>query len=166
MQKVPLEIVIPIYNEGEKVIKLLNQFEKQVNVKIRVLLCYDLDNDNVFNYENQLKKCSFEVILVKNPLAGPCEAIKHGLNFGNSECVIVFPADDFLNINIIDQMYSAFKNNNDIVVASRFIKGGSMKDCPLIKSVLVRFASFTLYFFQVYQLEMQVMGLGYFQENF
>jgi len=147
MQKVPLEIVIPIYNEGEKVIKLLNQFEKQVNVKIRVLLCYDLDNDNVFNYENQLKKCSFEVILVKNPLAGPCEAIKHGLNFGNSECVIVFPADDFLNINIIDQMYSAFKNNNDIVVASRFIKGGSMKDCPLIKSVLVRFASFTLYFF-------------------
>ena len=147
MQKVPLEIVIPIYNEGEKVIKLLNQFEKQVNVKIRVLLCYDLDNDNVFNYENQLKKCSFEVILVKNPLAGPCEAIKHGLNFGNSECVIVFPADDFLNINIIDQMYSAFKNNNDIVVASRFIKGGSMKDCPLIKSVLVRFASSTLYFF-------------------
>ena len=147
MQKVPLEIAIPIYNEGEKVIKLLNQFEKQVNVKIRVLLCYDLDNDNVFNYENQLKKCSFEVILLKNPLTGPCEAIKHGLNFGNSDCVIVFPADDFLNINIIDQMYSAFKNNNDIVVASRFIKGGSMKGCPLIKSILVRFASTTLYFF-------------------
>ena len=82
-----------------------------------------------------------------SPLAGPCEAIKHGLSFGNSDCVIVFPADDLLNINIIDQMYSAFKNNNDIVVASRFIKGGSMKGCPLIKSILVRFASTTLYFF-------------------
>ena len=147
MQKVPLEIVIPIYNEGEKVLKLLNEFEKIVNTKIRVLLCYDLDDDNVFNYENQLKKCSFEVILVKNPLTGPCEAIKHGLNFGNSDCVIVFPADDFLNINIIDKMYSAFKNNNDIVVASRFIEGGSMKGCPLIKSILVRVASSTLYFF-------------------
>ena len=96
----------------------------------------DLDDDNVFNYENHLKKCSFEVILVKNPLSGPCEAIKHGLNFGNSDCVIVFPADDFLNINIIDKMYSAFKNNNDIVVASRFIEGGSMKGCPLIKSMV------------------------------
>ena len=147
MQKVPLEIVIPIYNEGEKVIKQLNQFEKQINTKIRVLLCYDLDNDNVFNYKNQFKECSFEVILVKNPSSGPCEAIKHGLSFGNSECAIVFPADDFLNINIIDQMYSAFKNNNDIVVASRFIKGGSMKGCPLIKSILVRLASSTLYFF-------------------
>ena len=50
MQKVPLEIVIPIYNEGEKVIKLLNEFAKQINTEIRVLLCYDLDNDNVFNY--------------------------------------------------------------------------------------------------------------------
>ena len=147
MQKIPLEIVIPIYNEGEKLVKLLSLFEQQVNTKIRVLLCYDLDNDNVFNYVNKFKEFSFEVLLVKNPLAGPCEAIKHGLNFGNSDCVIVFPADDFLNINIIDKMYSEFKNNNDIVVASRFMKGGSMKGCPLIKSILVRVASSTLYFF-------------------
>ena len=147
MQKIPLEIVIPIYNEGEKIVKLLNEFEQQINTKIRVLLCYDLDSDNVFNYVNKLKEFSFEVILLKNPLTGPCEAIKHGLSFGNSDCVIVFPADDFLNINIIDKMYSEFKNNNDIVVASRFMKGGSMKGCPLIKSILVRVASSTLYFF-------------------
>ena len=37
------------------------------------------------------------------------------------------------------------KNNADIVVASRFIKGGSMKGCPLLKSILVRTASFTLF---------------------
>jgi len=43
-------------------------------------------------------------------------------------------------------MYSTFKQENDIVVASRFIKGGSMKGCPLIKSILVRLASSTLYF--------------------
>ena len=147
MQKIPLEIVIPIYNEGEKVVKLLDEFGKYVKTKFRVLLCYDTDEDNIFNYADELKKYSFEVVLVKNPLTGPCEAIKYGLVFGNSDCVIVFPADDFLNINIIDPMYSVFKNNNDIVVASRFIKGGSMKGCPLIKSILVRAASSTLYFF-------------------
>ena len=69
------------------------------------------------------------------------------MNYGNSECVIVYPADDFLNFNIIDQMYNSFKNDNHIVVASRFIKGGSMKGCPLIKSILVRLASSTLYAF-------------------
>ena len=44
-------------------------------------------------------------------------------------------------------MYEVFADNNDIVVASRFMKGGSMKGCPFIKSILVRAASSTLYFF-------------------
>ena len=65
--------------------------------------------------------------------------------FGNSDCVIVYPADDFINYNIIDKMFFEFKNNSNIVVASRFIKGGSMKGCPIIKSILVRTASTSLY---------------------
>ena len=61
--------------------------------------------------------------------------------------VIVYPADDFLNFNIIDKMFEAYEEGNDIVVASRFMKGGSMKGCPLIKSILVRLASATLFMF-------------------
>ena len=147
MEKVPLEIVIPIYNEGEKVIKLLNQFQVSVKTQFRVLLCYDTDDDNIFDYKDDLTKFKFEVLFVKNFDKGPCSAINKGLNFGNSDCVIVYPADDFLNINIVDKMYFSFKDGNDIVVASRFIKGGSMKGCPLLKSILVRIASSTLYFF-------------------
>ena len=42
-------------------------------------------------------------------------------------------------------MHHLFLTGKDIVAASRFMKGGSMKGCPLIKSILVRSASFTLY---------------------
>ena len=147
MIKTSLEIVIPIYNEGENIVKLLKQFEDLVKTQFKVLLCYDSENDNIFNYKNELNKFKFEILLVKNPESGPCTAIKKGLYFGNSDCVIVYPADDFLNVNIIDTMYFSFKDGNDIVVASRFIKGGSMKGCPLLKSILVRTASSTLYFF-------------------
>ena len=45
------------------------------------------------------------------------------------------------------QKYNEFINGSQIVAASRFVKGGSMKGCPLIKSILVRSASFTLYYF-------------------
>ena len=145
MQKIPLEIIMPIYNEGDKVIKLLNLFHASVKTQFRLLLCYDSDDDNIFDYKNDLKKYSFDTMLVKNSSTGPCAAVKEGINYGNSDCVIVYPADDFLNISIIDKMYATFKNNSDIVVASRFIKGGSMKGCPLIKSILVRVASTTLY---------------------
>ena len=44
-------------------------------------------------------------------------------------------------------MYKTFEKGSDIVVASRFMKGGSMVGCPLLKSILVRLASTTLYFF-------------------
>jgi len=146
MKKIPLEIIIPIYNEGEKVIKLLEFFQKSIKTEFRVLFCYDLDNDNIFNFKTELEKFSFEIVFVKNSSTGPCAAIKKGMNFGNSDCVIVYPADDFLNYVIVDKMYKAYTDNYHIVVASRFMKGGSMKGCPLIKSILVRLASSTLYF--------------------
>ena len=145
MDKAPVDIVIPIYNEGDKVLKLLGSFQNIIKTQIRVLLCYDEDDDDIFQYKDDLTKFNFNVVLVKNSSSGPCAAIKQGLFYGNSDCVVVYPADDFLNINIIDKMYFAFKENNDIVVASRFIKGGSMKGCPLIKSILVRIASTTLF---------------------
>ena len=145
MKKLPLEIIVPIYNEGDKIIKLLNLFKMRVNTPFRVLFCYDLDSDNIFEYKNYFNKFNFDITLVKNPHRGPCSAIKKGFTAGNSDCVIVYPADDFLNVNIIDQIYHSFKNGNDIVVASRFIKGGTMKGCPIVKSILVRLASTTLY---------------------
>ena len=49
MTNIPIDIVIPIYNEGENVIKLLNHFQEIIKTRFRVLLCYDLDADNVFN---------------------------------------------------------------------------------------------------------------------
>ena len=147
MEKISLEIIIPVYNEGDKLIKLFKLFNKSVKTEFRVLIGYDNDDDDVFMFTDKFKEFPFQILFVKNPGQGPCSAIKEGLYFGNSDCVIVYPADDFLNFDIIDKMYLTFKQKNDIVVASRFIQGGSMKGCPLIKSILVRFASTTLYFF-------------------
>jgi len=147
MNNPSLDIVIPIYNEGEKIIELFKKFDGNIKTNFRVLLCYDNNNDDVFDYKDRFNVFKFEIVMVKNPSTGPSAAIKEGLNYGNSECMIVYPADDLINFNIIDKMYMSFKNGNDIVVASRFMKGGSMKGCPIIKSILVRLASTTLYMF-------------------
>ena len=110
MKKIPLEILVPIYNEGKNIINLLELFNKFVKTKFRLLFCYDKDDDNIFQFKDKFKEFSFEIVLVKNPLQGPCEAIKEGLYFGNSDCVIVYPADDFLNCELIDIMYEKFIN--------------------------------------------------------
>ena len=146
MNNIPIEILIPVFNEGDKVLKLVELFQKNVKSKFRILFCYDLENDDIFKYKDNFKKFNFDIQFIKNPAKGPCSAIKEGFKLGNSDCVIVYPADDFINFNILDQMYNEFLNGSHIVAASRFIKGGSMKGCPLIKSILVRTASFTLYY--------------------
>ena len=145
MNHTNLEIVIPVYNEGENILKLLKIFNNFVKTNFKVLICYDLKDDDIFKFQDEFKKLNFDIKLIKNPSSGPLTAIKQGFLKGNSDAVIVYPADDFLNYKLLDKMYNKYLDGNDIVVASRFIKGGSMKNCPLIKSIIVRTASFTLY---------------------
>ena len=166
MNKPLLDIIIPIFNEGFQVVKLLKLLNKKVKTGARILLCYDLKNDNIFKYRKFLKNLKFKIVFVKNPNKGPCEAIKEGFKNIKSKCVIVYPADDFLNIKLIDKMYWIFKKNqSDIVVASRFIEGGSMKGCPLIKSILVRLASSTLYLFSSIPVKDASNGFRLFSKN-
>ncbi len=161
------DIIIPILNEGDQVIKLLKIFEKKIEKNFSVYLCYDNDQDDIFDYKNELKKLKFPIILTKNSGTGPCSAVKTGLIMSKAECKIVYPADDFLNIQLLNEMYEKFiYNKADIVVASRFIKGGSMVGCPIFKSILVRTASSTLYLLSSIPVRDASNGFRLFSERF
>ena len=83
MKHTPLEIIIPAYNEGENILKLMKLFNLNVKTRFKVLICYDLENDNLFNYQDQFKDFNFEIELIKNPSKGPLTAIKQGFLKGN-----------------------------------------------------------------------------------
>ena len=78
MNNIPLEIIVPVFNEGKKVVKLLQNFNLNIKTKFRVLFCYDSDEDNLFDYKNEFSKFNFEIVFVKNPSKGPLSAIKQG----------------------------------------------------------------------------------------
>ncbi len=140
-----LEIIIPVYNEGENIIKVFDHLRNNVQNKFVVLLCYDDDKDDLFSNLEILKNKNVDFKLVKNKYYGPCGAVKTGLLYSDNEIKIVYPVDDLINGKIIDKMIEKYEEGYDIVAPSRFMKGGSMKNCPIVKSILVRFASFTLF---------------------
>lgn len=142
-----LDIIIPVYNEKETIISVLEALNQSVKTSFRVLVCYDHDDDNTLPVVRNYKKATFEIAFVKNQAKGVHGAIIAGFKASIAPAVLVFPADDNYNVGIIDQMYEKFSQDCDIVAASRFIKGGCMEGCPWLKSVLVRSASFTLYWF-------------------
>ena len=71
MKYTDLEIVIPIYNEGEKIIKLMDEFTDNVKTNLKVLLCYDLmmiiclsiDKFKKYNFDINLKKIHLRSII-------------------------------------------------------------------------------------------------------
>ena len=121
MNKSQLDIVIPVYNEGEKITKLIKLIEKKLTIKFKIFICYDSEEDTTLKF---IKKNKKKIIFVKNPGRGPNTAIIHGISKTNANIVVVYMADDFKNIDLINLMYQEITSGYDLIIPSRFIKDG------------------------------------------
>ena len=141
-----VDVIIPVYNEGQNIVRLLEAFEREVHSPIRILVCYDQDDDDTLKVLHAMDS-RFEIISVKNKGRFAHGAVITGFEYSGAQAVISYMADDDYNAGLIDKMIQLYWEGNDVVCASRFIAGGSMVGCPWLKSFLVRAASFTLYHF-------------------
>jgi len=141
---VELDIVIPVYNEGQNIISVLEALRREVTSSYRILICYDHDEDDTLPVLHTYPLDGIDLRFVKNTGRGPHQAVMTGFQASVAPAVLVFPADDDYNAAIIDPMLAAFRKGRDIVCASRFMPGGEMVGCPMIKMLLLRAAAFTL----------------------
>lgn len=140
-----LDIVVPVYNEGRNILTVLESFRQHVRTPIRVLICYDFDDDDTLRALDGFVDPPFPIIRVKNRGRGLQEAVVTGFRLSDAPAVLVFPADDFYNAGIIDTMYQRFLSGSEIVAGSRFMYGGRLVGCPWLKAFLTRCASYTLH---------------------
>ncbi|NER21278.1 MAG: glycosyltransferase [Symploca sp. SIO1B1] len=142
-----IDIIIPVYNEGENIINVIEPLRCLVKTPFRILICYDYDEDNTLIALKEYQNAPLvDILLVKNQGAGVFGAVTTGIEHSSAPAVIIMPADDTFNAGIIDQMFHKFQEGCQIVAASRFIPGGCMEGCPWLKATLVRTAAFTLYY--------------------
>ncbi len=139
-----LQILIPVYNEGDKIRKVLDALNASVRTSAEILILYDKDDDNTLQaldgYVSRLG-----IRRVKNTGRGVHGAVMTGFAAATAPAVLVFPADDTFNAPIVDRMVEKFRSGAHIVAASRFMRGGCMTGCPWLKAFLVRSAAFTLF---------------------
>jgi dolichol-phosphate mannosyltransferase len=142
-----LDIVIPVYNEGDNILRTLAAIEKDVTTPVRVLICYDMDSDNTLPAieSNRASFPNTPIQFVRNRGHRAHGAIMTGFAESRAPFVLVMPADDDYNAGILDAMVRKAETGDDIVCATRFMPGGTMVGCPWLKAFLVRTASFTLY---------------------
>lgn len=141
--KALLDIVMPVYNEGENIDAVLHSLNEHVSTPFRLLICYDREEDTtlpvVRKYIGQM-----ELELVKNKGKGVLGAVLSGFDFSDAPALLIYCGDDVTNAPLVDKMYRKIAEGHDMVIGSRFIEGGCMKGCPFLKSFLVRVAAFTL----------------------
>lgn len=142
-----LDIVIPVYNEGANILRTLGGLVRELKTPARVLICYDREDDDTLPAikNNRDRLAGLQIDFVRNAGRGAHGAVMTGFAQSTAPYVLVFPADDDYNSGMLDSMVAKADQGNDIVCASRFMKGGSMKGCPWLKAVLVRAANFTLH---------------------
>ena len=141
-----LDIIIPVYNEDENITRLLKALEDEVACNFRVLICYDSETDKTLEHFKNTNVISKEILLIKNPKQGPNSAIIEGIKLSNAEIILIYMADDFENIKLINNMINLIIQGNDLVIPSRFISGGKMIGNKKIKKLLSTFGAYLMYY--------------------
>ena len=141
-----LDIIIPVYNEDENIVKLLKLLDNEVICNFRVLICYDSESDKTLNYLKDSNIIKNEILLIKNPKQGPNSAIIEGIKSSKSKIILVYMADDFENIKLINRMVDLIEEGNDLVIPSRFIIGGKMLGAVKSKEIVTRVGSHLIYY--------------------
>ena len=141
-----LDIIIPVYNEDDNIIRLLKALENEILCNFRILICYDSDDDKTLKQIKNNKVIDKELLFIKNPKQGPNSAIIQGINASQAEIILVYMADDFENIKIINNMIKLIEQGYDLVIPSRFIRGGEMIGGKKIKKKITIIGSYLIYY--------------------
>lgn len=142
-----LTVVIPVYNEGEHILRSLEEIRRHLRRPAVIAVVYDSENDSTLPPVRQLPPdFTPPVRLVRNAYGrGALNAIKTGLETAETEYIIVTMADLSDPPEVMNAMVEAAEQKMAaIVCASRYMKGGRQIGGPVFKGFLSRTAGMML----------------------
>ena len=152
-EKKQLDILIPVFNENEIIVKTLKNILSTVKYKYRILICYDYDEDPTLKIIKKNFLNDDKIVFIKNFSRGFNNALISGFKNSTAKAVLIYMADDHINHNTINLCYEKFKEGYQVVCPSRFIRGGKMIGNPFFKALLARLASFFLFNFTSFPIK-------------
>jgi len=142
-----INVVIPVYDEGENIISTLLEMKKKVNTPYQTYIIYDFDEDNTLPFVEDYMQKNPNIRLVKNSFGkGVANAIKTGFKAVEDGVILVVMADLSDDLGKVDQMFMKINEGYDIVCGSRYMKGGKQIGGPWFKKLLSRIAGVSLHY--------------------
>ena len=141
-----IAVIIPTYCEAENVESLIRQIQT-LNLNVRIIVVDDSSPDQTQQIVNELNKEFENILLVSRPKKlGLGTAItagfRHALELDPIPDFIITMDSDFShNPKDIPRLVDFAKKGYNLVVGSRYISGGKMKNWPLSRKIISRFAN-------------------------
>jgi len=145
-----VSIIIPTYNESQNILKILKSIGENLlpNVSTEAIVIDDNSPDGtgkiVEEYIQTIKKIAGYTIDVIHRTAkkGLSSAILKGIQHAKGDTIVVMDSDFSHPPQIIPRMLDALKKYQcDIVVASRYVKGGKIQGWPLKRKLMSKMAT-------------------------
>ena len=150
-QKNPqISIILPTYNESQNIVSILELIGKNIpkGISTQTIVVDDNSPDGtgkiVEDYISEIKKIAENTIDIIHRKAknGLSSAILNGIQSAKGETIIVMDSDFSHPPQILPKMIEAFKKYQcDLVVASRYITGGSIQGWTTKRKLMSKVAT-------------------------
>jgi dolichol-phosphate mannosyltransferase len=143
-----VSVVIPVYNEGEAIVRCMERILREVLLPSEILLVHDTPDDTTVPYAEQIARTDARVRPVLNTYGrGPANAIRFGIDSARAPVTVVTMADGCDDPRQIDDLARLVDRGVVVAAASRYMPGGQQVGGPRLKRMMSRWAGRTLYTF-------------------
>lgn len=131
-----ISIIIPTLNEVSNIdntVFRLKKLVKEIKIKYEVIFVDDKSTDGTIQkIENYKKKFKLIKLIISNKRRGLGYALKQGVDLSKGKYILFLDADNSVQNNFLKIMIKN-KNNNTLVIGSRYINGSKIRGVSKIK---------------------------------
>ncbi|WP_375475145.1 glycosyltransferase family 2 protein [uncultured Jatrophihabitans sp.] len=140
-----VSVVVPVYNEGEAIVPVLDRIFDSVESDCDIFVVVDSEDDSTMPVLRRYAERQPHLHPTVNTYGrGPANAIRFGIDAVNSSIVVVTMADGSDDPKQIDALARLVDRGVVVAAASRYTAGGQQVGGPLVKGALSRWAGLTL----------------------
>jgi dolichol-phosphate mannosyltransferase len=150
LQSAEISIIIPTYNESKNIRGILEHIQKSIprNLQAETIVVDDNSPDLTAkiaeDYFHSIREKTTHTINVikRKAKTGLSSAILNGIQQATGNTIVVMDSDFSHPPNIIPKMIETLKQTKcDIVIASRYVNGGSIQGWPLKRKLMSKIAT-------------------------
>lgn len=135
-------VLIPIINEGERIIKELQRAYRHHIFQYADIVICDGDSKDGCTNESKLRKLQVNTLLVKKDEGKQGAQLRMGIWWAlqrGYKGIITIDGNNKDSIEDVPRFIEKLEKGYDFVQGSRFVKGGRAVNTPFIRNVSVRF---------------------------